>query len=135
MERPWRTEKPRRSDGWRKQENRLPGLQSGGRKQRGSGNQKGAASKGDGTGDLFLVSAKTTEKKSLRLERKWLTGIVQQARNVGKEPALMFGFDDQGEGRHDWLAFPYASAQVLIRIAEAVLARNFDGAVGDAELL
>lgn len=126
LDRKWRSEQPRASNersGWREQEARLPQLQPGGRVQRGSGSGRAASSKGDGTGDLFLVSAKTTEdpeQKGIRVERAWLEDIAQQARAVRKRPALLLGFDRaDGAPRLDWLALPIEDQQRLIDIAVA----------------
>lgn len=125
LDRKWRGRKvqpPNARSGWREQEARLHEIHPGGREQRGSGSGRGASSKGDSTGDYFLISGKTTEKKGMRVERDWLEEIVQQARNVGKRPALAFGFDrdDDGQQRNDWLALPVETAKDLIEIAVAL---------------
>lgn len=124
LDRKWRGAGPRQpsnaGSGWREQEGRLPQLQPGGRVQRGSGSGRAASSKGDGTGDLFLISAKTTVARGIRVERVWLEEIEQQARVVRKRPALLLGFDRaEGEPRLDWLALPIADQERLIAIAQA----------------
>lgn len=110
-------------------------MQPGGCLQPGSGNGEGATRKGDSTGDLFLISAKTTEAKSIRVERAWLEGIARQARNARKAPALMFGFDSEGAGREDWVAFPAPLAKTLIEMAEAAARGDAEAARALAELI
>jgi len=134
LDRKWRGASAaiQRSTGWDEQEEKLAQLQPGGRRQQGSGCARAASKKGDGTGDLFLISAKTTEKKGMRLERDWLEEIERQARNVGQLPALFIGFDRDGaDDRLDWLGFPERTAKLLIDIA--VAAR--DGELSEARAL
>lgn len=127
LDRKWRGTLARRpsnvNSGWREQEALLPQLQPGGRVQRGSGSGRDASSKGDGTGELFLVSSKTTEnaqQKGIRVERIWLEEITQQAQAVRLRPALLLGFDRAGgEPRLDWLALPIEDQKRLIAIAQA----------------
>jgi hypothetical protein len=112
-------------------------LQPGGRLQRGSGCAKGASRKGDSTGDYFLVSGKTTEKKTLRMDRDWLEEISRQASNVRLHAMLNFGFDGIGPmgGRVDWCAFEQETAKVLVAVVEAVLAGDHARAKALAELI
>ena len=124
LDRKWRGQRAGldRRTGWKEQESKLPQLQPGGRRQRGSGCGRAASSKGDGTGDLFLVSSKTTCARGLRVERDWLEEIERQAEAVGQLPALFLGFDRDGSRpRLDWLGFPERTARTLVDIAAAVL--------------
>lgn len=116
----------------------MPELQPGGRAQRGSGCVPGASGKGDSTGDYFLVSGKTTEKKTLALDRAWLEEIGRQAANVRLHAMLKLGFDGLGPlgtGRTDWCAFEKETAKTLIAVVEAVLAEDYDRAHALAELI
>lgn len=137
LNRRWRRTSPARDrDGWREQEAKAPGMQPGGKPVPGSGSGTSASRKGDSTGDLFLVSCKTTDQAALRLERAWLEEIESQARNVGKRPALMFGFDRVGRhGRVDYFAMPEPVQRRLIAVWAAVASGNFDEAQRQAELL
>jgi len=139
LQRGWREDDGRRKPvGWERQEAKLPELQSSGRAQRGSGSQKGASHKGDSTGDLFLVSGKTTEKKTIPLELGWLEEIARQAANVRLHPALTFGFDGLGalsSGSVNWCAFEFDTAKALIAVTEAVLAGDLDRARTLADLI
>lgn len=125
LDRKWRGEQPKpptnHRSGWREQEASLPQLQPGGRLQRGSGNGRGAGSKGDSIGDLFLISGKSTRKASISVKREDLEAIAQQAHTIQLRPALSFGFDrEDGTPREDWLALRQGDQQLLIDIAVAV---------------
>ena len=136
LQRGWQQTDRRKPEGWRRQEAKT--IQSSGRPQRGSGSGQRASLKGDETGDLFLVSKKTTEKRALRLEVDWLEEIGRQAANVRLHPALVFGFDGlgpMGTGRVDWVGFEEDTAKLLIQVAEAVLAGDPDRARDLAELV
>jgi len=141
LNRAWRDEPPPKPDGWRVQEAKAAKVQPGGRLQRGSGSGKGATRKGDATGDLLLVSSKTTEdkdQKGLRVERSWLEEIEQQADNAGLCPALLLGFDGGrrlGSDRVDWLGFPEPMARQLVALWAAVLQGDLGEAAELAQLM
>ena len=138
LERPWRKAPIPERPGWEEQEALLPDLQPGGKRQPRSGAGPSASVKGDGTGDIFLISAKTSGKQALRLERSAVDEILTQASVVGKHAAVFAGFDAQAQKRLprlDLLALERHVARRLIFIAHAVLQGDMETARAQAELL
>lgn len=92
---------------------------SGGIQPPGSGN-KGI--KGDvistGYRRKRKIECKTTDKKSIRVERKWLEKLENQCNYDGSEPVLMFGFSNTQFGSYDWGAVPYYRLQELFDIED-----------------
>jgi Holliday junction resolvase len=61
--------------------------------------------KGDVNSRLHLIECKTTGKKSLRIEQKWLTKIAREAAMKMKMPGLVFSFTDMASDvDQDWIA-------------------------------
>ena len=89
---------------WRKQEARVA-KRSGGRIQPASGATM--FRKGDVTAGEFLIEAKSTDADSLGVKRKWLEKISDEARVVGKTPALAVTFASVPFGvEKDWVMVP-----------------------------
>jgi hypothetical protein len=124
----------RQRAGWEAQEERTAKL-TGGERVAGSGCSTRRKKKGDVTTRLFRVEDKTTEGSSLSVKREWLEKIAGEAVDNRQLPALTFGFDDNGSGREDWMAFQATTAAKLIRIAELVLSRDYGEAQAVAGLL
>jgi hypothetical protein len=77
-----------------------------GKAVRGSGSS--VYSKGDVHSDSFLVEAKHTNARSIRLTDEWLAKITKEAIAVGKNPALEFellGSEDPMLEK-SWIAVP-----------------------------
>ena len=85
-----------------KQETRVA-TRSSGRRVPASGSIPGI--KGDVNARLHLLECKTTGKKSLRVEQKWLTKIAREAATKMKMPGLVFSFPDMASDvDQDWIA-------------------------------
>lgn len=86
----------------KKQETRVA-LRSSGSRVPASGAIPGI--KGDVNSRLHLLECKTTGKKSLRIEQKWLTKIAREAAMKTKMPGLVFSFPDMASDiDQDWIA-------------------------------
>jgi Holliday junction resolvase len=89
---------------WVKQEKRLA-KSSGGRRQPASGATEFL--KGDVKAGDLLIEAKATDAASLSVKLAWLSKITEQARAVGKVPALAVTFADTPFGvERDWILLP-----------------------------
>ena len=89
---------------WKKQEKRVAEL-TGGELVPGSG--AGSKNKGDSKNKDFLFENKSTDKKSLRLERSWLVKITKEAAGEMREPALTIAFGEMPVGtERDWVMIP-----------------------------
>lgn len=82
-----------------------------GHRQKGSGALAGH--KGDVKTVELLTECKRTEKESVRITRKWLEKISQEADYYGKVPALAIEFSDKRTFDHlpekmtrDWVMVP-----------------------------
>lgn len=82
-----------------------------GRRQKGSGALPGH--KGDVKTVELLTECKHTSKESIRITRKWLEKISQEADYYGKVPALSIEFSDKRTFDHlpermtrDWVMVP-----------------------------
>jgi Holliday junction resolvase len=94
----------------KKQEKRVA-RKLGGRRQKGSGSMAGH--KGDVKSVELLTECKHTEKESIRITRKWLEKVSQEADFYGKVPALAIEFSDKRTFDHlpekmtrDWVMVP-----------------------------
>lgn len=114
--------------GWADQEDRAALAVPGGRRTPGSGSSWRPSRRSDIVGERWRAQSKTTSKPSIRVVRDDLATITREARETGRLPALVFGFDDGGAGREDWVAFPIGDAQALMQIAVALEAGDVDGA-------
>jgi hypothetical protein len=86
-------------------------------------------------GELFRLSAKTTEKDSIRLERAWWDEIAQQARATCHAPMLVVGFDaGPRRGRLDLACFDLQTAEHMTHAVAALLRGNVREAKEHAEL-
>lgn len=73
----------------------------------GSGNQKWAHSKGDGSSDDYLYECKETKKRNILIKGDDVEKIVKEAAMVGKIPVIVFsiyGLEDNIP--KDWVAIP-----------------------------
>jgi len=102
----------------------------GGRRTRGSGC---GSEKGDFKTRLFLGEAKTTGKESFSIKREMLCKITREAREEGKLPVFMFGFD--GMESAVWMAIPASKFQVVCRVLSAVVDADLEEAKRWASLL
>jgi hypothetical protein len=100
-----------------KQQERRVAKRTGGICVPASGAFKGL--KGDVSHSLHLFECKTTAKKSMRLEQKWLTKISREAAMKHKDPALVFSFPDMASDvDQDWVALPLKVLVELMNRAE-----------------
>jgi len=100
----------------KKQESRVA-QRSGGRRVPASGALPGI--KGDVSGKLHLIECKTTGKKSIRIEQRWLTKIAREAAMKHKMPGLVFSFPDiASDVDQDWIAVPMRDFVNLLARAE-----------------
>lgn len=102
-----------------KQERRVA-KRTGGRRQPGSGSQ--AHSKGDvkaGKIDPILIECKTTNKKSIRVEKKWLVKITREASAQQRDPVLVASFPEMpSDVDRDWGIIPMQLLTALLAKAE-----------------
>ena len=78
---------------------------TGGKKQPASGSKP--MNKGDVLSGRYLVEAKTSGKKSIRVSQNWLEKISDEAVQINKVPALTLGFPNMRLGvERDWLMIP-----------------------------
>jgi len=76
--------------------------------------------KGDVNSRLHLIECKTTGKKSLRIEQKWLTKIAREASMKMKMPGLVFSFTDMASDvDQDWIAVSMRDFLSLLAESEA----------------
>jgi hypothetical protein len=126
--------RPRRR-GFEVQEQRAADAHPGGVRVRGSGCSTRPDRKGDSVGDIFRVSAKTTAKASLRVERAWWEEIAQQAQATGHVPMLVVGFDaGPRQGRCDVACFDLRTAEHMTKALAALLAGEMGQARAHAGL-
>ena len=99
-----------------KQQEQRVAKRTGGKCVPASGAIKGM--KGDVSHSLQLFECKTTAKKSIRIEQKWLTKISREAAMNHKDPSLVFSFPDMASDvEQDWAIVPLA---VLIELMNRV---------------
>jgi hypothetical protein len=104
------------SDISKKQEKRIA-KRSGGRRQPGSGSCD--HSKGDVKADKILFECKTTNEKSIRVEKKWLIKISREASAQQRDPCLVASFPEMPSGiERDWAILPMKVLRCLIDKAE-----------------
>lgn len=84
-----------------------------GERVRGSGSVRWRP--GDAMSGEILVECKFTDKESLMIEKKTLTKIEEDALNSDKIPMFMFGFDNGGKIKENWVAFPEYAFERLIK--------------------
>jgi len=78
---------------------------SGGKRTPASGALPGA--KGDVEALVHLLECKTTGKKSIRIEQKWLAKIAREARMKHKDAGLVASFPDMpSDVEQDWVMIP-----------------------------
>lgn len=107
-----------------------------GERVRGSGCSTRPGRKGDAESALVRLSAKTTEKGSIRLTRDWWDEISAQARATGQVPMLVVGFDAGArQARQDVACVDLAVAEKLLAVHAAVLDGDLDRARALAEMV
>ena len=71
--------------------------------------------KGDVDGSITLIECKTTGKKSLRIEQKWLAKISREAALKHRTPALTISFPDMADDvDQDWVMIPVGFFRSLL---------------------
>ena len=99
-----------------KQERRVA-RRTGGRRQPGSGSQE--HSKGDVKTDPILIECKTTNKKSIRVEKNWLVKISREASAQQRDPVLVASFPEMpSDVDRDWGIMPMRLLTALIAKAK-----------------
>ena len=92
-----------------RQENRVA-KKLDGKRQRGSGSlphRRGDAKSCEGLDTELLVECKETQKRSMRIEGKWLERINREALEAGKEPALSIEIGGMNQTTpKDWTMIP-----------------------------
>lgn len=100
------------SDISKKQEKRVA-QKSGGKRQPGSGSCD--HSKGDVKADNILFECKTTNEKSIRIEKKWLIKISREASDQQRDPCLVASFPTMPSGiERDWAILPMKDLKRLL---------------------
>jgi hypothetical protein len=95
---------PSGTDMAKKQEKRVA-KRSDGRRTPASGALPFA--KGDVETRIHLLECKTTGKKSLRVEQKWLAKIARESRMKLRDPGLVVSFPDMpSDVEQDWVMLP-----------------------------
>jgi hypothetical protein len=96
----------------KRQEKRVA-KRSGGKRTPASGSLPFA--KGDVDARLNLIECKTTGKKSLRIEQRWLAKITREARLKHKDAGLTVSFSEMpSDVDQDWIMIPFTVFQRLI---------------------
>ena len=76
----------------------------GGKRRQGSGSCPWLPQ--DVRSDKFLVQDKSTSKPSIRIYRKDLEKLEEDALCAGKIPAFVFGYSEGDRIKDNWIAFP-----------------------------
>ena len=96
----------------KKQEDRIA-KKLGGRRQKASGAR--SFSKGDVRCPDLLVEAKRTDGETIRVDKKWLIKITQEAMGYKLTPALSLEFENMPRlVEQDWIAVPSSFLQQLL---------------------
>lgn len=86
---------------------------SGGKRVPASGALPGI--KGDVDSRIHLLECKTTGKKSLRVEQKWLAKISREARMKHKDAGLVVSFPEMpSDVEQDWVMIPMEAFKRLV---------------------
>ena len=105
-----------------KRQERRTAKKLGGKETIGSGNkgQKGDVWAGDlEAGQQIMVECKATEGKQITLKLAWLTKLVKEAFQAGREPALVLTFNAMDFGAKDWAVIPLDRYQELLELEAA----------------
>jgi len=71
--------------------------------------------KGDVEARIHLLECKTTGKKSLRIEQKWLAKIAREARMKGKDAGLVMSFPQMpSDVEQDWVMIPLVAFKQMV---------------------
>jgi len=86
---------------------------AGGKRVPASGSIPGI--KGDVEARIHLLECKTTGKKSLRIEQKWLAKISREAQMKHKDVGLVMSFPQMpSDVEQDWVMIPLAAFKQLV---------------------
>jgi len=87
----------------------------------GSGNRPWISQKGDGNKGHFIFECKETDKASISINKVDVLKIVAQARDIGKDPAIVMSAYGLPDGiPKDWVAVPSDVFSYIIDLIDLV---------------